>query len=91
MATTVIDIRSGAYFDVFIGRGKGSILGNRFEIGKDGSRLQVIAKFRVYFHERMAYDPAYKAKVLSLKDKVCGCYCKPRACHGDVYVEYLDD
>ena len=90
MTTKVVNIKTGAYFDVFIGRGRDSILGNPFKIGIDGNRQQVIEKFRVYFHERIAHDMLFKAKVLSLKDMIVGCYCKPEPCHGDVYVEYLD-
>src|SRR5687768_14673015 len=26
-----------------------------------------------------------------LKDKRLGCHCKPLSCHGDIYVELLDD
>ncbi len=88
--TKVINVRSGTRFDVFIGRGRTSILGNPFRIGVDGDRPQVIEKFRVYFKERMERDPEYKARVLSLKGKVIGCYCSPAPCHSDVYVEYLD-
>ncbi len=51
---------------------------------------EVIELFRSYFYKRIATDLIYKEKVMSLKGKVCGCHCKPKPCHGDVYVEYLD-
>jgi hypothetical protein len=31
-----------------------------------------------------------QADLHELKDKRLGCYCKPLACHGDVYVELLN-
>lgn len=46
--------------------------GNPYRIGPDGTREQVIEKFRVYFHDRIKSDAAFKAKVLSLKGKVLG-------------------
>ncbi len=90
MTTRVVNISRGADFDVFIGRGRNAILGNPFKIGIDGNRKQVIELFRSYFYKRIATDSVFKAKVLSLKDKILGCYCKSLACHGDIYVEYLD-
>ena len=90
MTTKVVNVRTGEYFDIFIGRGRDSLLGNPFKIGRDGNRQEVIEKFRPYFYERLERDPEYKAKVLSLKGRVVGCFCKPNPCHGDVYVEYLD-
>ena len=90
MTTTVVNISRGADFNVFIGRGRNDILGNPFKIGVHGDRKQVIYLFRAYFYLKMATDQTFKAKVLSLKDKILGCYCKPFPCHGDIYVEYLD-
>ena len=65
--------------------GRPSSLGNPFEIGKHGSREEVIEKF-----ERWA---RYSENVMLTIDKlpedaVFGCWCKPKwACHGDVIVK----
>lgn len=91
MATTVINIKTRAYFDVYIGRGRSSVLGNPFKIGRGGDRAEVIAKYREYFYERLGNDPEFKAKILRLKGKVLGCQCKPLDCHGGILVEYLDN
>ena len=84
--SAVVNLRKDR-FDVYIGRG--SIFGNPFRIGEDGSRDQVIAKYRVWFYEKLTTDAIFRAKVEALKDKRLGCYCKPLACHGDVIVAFL--
>ena len=71
-------------YDVYIGRG--SIWGNKYEIGKDGTRKEVIDKYRKYVlnnKELMNLLPF-------LKDKILGCWCKPKACHGDVLQEIIE-
>lgn len=70
-------------FDVFIGRP--SKWGNPFVIGKDGSRTEVIRKYRAW----IVTQPRLMASLPELKDKILGCYCKPLACHGDVLVDLL--
>ena len=73
--------------EVYIGRH--SIFGNPFVIGKDGTREEVIEKYKNYFYDRLEKDIHFKNEVKKLKNKVLGCFCKPLACHGDVIVEYL--
>jgi len=88
--TTVVNIKNGSYFDVFIGRGTVMGYGNPYKVGPDGTREQVIEKYKVYFYKRLETNPEFKTAVLKLKGKVLGCYCKPLLCHGDIIVEYLD-
>lgn len=65
---------------VYIGRP--SKWGNPFVVGKDRTREQVIAQY-----ERWLCDqPALMAALPELRGKVLGCWCAPRACHGDVLV-----
>lgn len=73
--------RNKESFDVLIDRT--SIFGNpHFE----GSRTENIANFRKYFYEnKELQDEAEK-----LRGKRLGCWCKPKACHGDVIVEFLE-
>ncbi len=75
-------------FDHYCGRP--SIFGNPFVIGKDGTRDEVIEKYRVYFYDRIRIDANFRSEVLKLKDKTLGCFCKPLACHLDIIAEYLD-
>ena len=69
--------------EVYIGRT--SIWGNPYVIGKDGSREEVIAKYRDYvFGNRFLLDQLH-----TLRGKDLVCFCKPKACHGDVLVELV--
>lgn len=76
-------------YDVYIGRAvprsglKASEWGNPFVIGKDGTRLEVISKYRLW----LASQPALVERLPELKGKVLGCWCAPEACHGDVLAE----
>ena len=65
-------------------------LGNFFIIGKDGNREEVIAKYKIYFYERLKNDPSFKKLVRKLAGKTLGCWCTPLPCHGDVIIEYLE-
>lgn len=82
--TMVVNIRTAQY-DVYIGRG--SLWGNPFVIGKDGTRKEVIEKYYQYILDR----PVMIAQLYKLKGKRLGCYCKPKACHGDVLVKMIKD
>ena len=71
-------------FDVYIGRP--SKWGNPFSIGKDGTREEVIERYRNWIQSK----PRLLECLPELKDKVLGCWCKPEACHGDVLVELVN-
>ena len=90
-STKVVNLRREPY-DVYIGRASGprGVFGNRFEIGKDGDREEVIRLFRIDFLQRLQFEPGFLDKVVSLEGKRLGCFCKPLPCHGDVYVEFLE-
>jgi hypothetical protein len=68
-------------YDVYIGRP--SKWGNPFEIGKDGTRDDVIRKFR----EWVVKQPDLMASLPELEGKRLGCWCSPQRCHGDVLYE----
>lgn len=65
-------------YDVYIGRP--SKWGNPFAIGRDGTREEVIDKYRTW----LLGQPELLAALPELKGKVLGCWCAPQACHGDV-------
>jgi hypothetical protein len=85
--TTVVNIKTTKRYDEYIGRG--TIYGNPYIIGKDGTREEVIKKYSDYFYKKLRND-WFRNKVLSLKNKSLGCWCKPLKCHGDVIVEYVN-
>jgi len=81
-------------FDVYIGRkGKGhdGYFGNPFRLKHEGERAEILELYRKYFYNRLDTDPEFKSRILGLKDKVLGCFCKPKLCHGDVIVEWLKE
>lgn len=72
-------------FDVYIGRP--SKWGNPFAVGKDGTREEVIHKYKEYILSK----PELLKDLNELRDKVLGCWCKPKACHGDILVLLLEE
>lgn len=77
--------------------GRGSIFGNPYMIGKDGTRDIVIKKYTEWFYEKIQ-ELSFHKSVLNLKDKTLGCYCRPSdgfqgqlLCHGQIIAAYLDD
>ena len=62
---------------------------NPYKIGIDGTRDEVIEKYRKYILEKLNSDTMFKKQLLSLKGKTLGCWCKPEPCHGDVLLEIL--
>lgn len=92
MNTTVVNIRRNEY-DVYIGReghGQDGMFGNPFSAIKDGGRERAIALYRQYFHKRLRVDSEFFSRVEELRGKRLGCFCKPKACHGDIIADYLD-
>jgi len=81
-APIVVNMREDGY-EVYIGRP--SKWGNPFVIGKDGSREEVIAKYREYIMTRKDLLDSLG----ELEGKRLGCFCAPLACHGDVLVELV--
>jgi len=73
------------HYDVYIGRP--SKWGNPFAIGKDGNRQEVIDKYR----EWLLNNDELLLDILELDGKVLGCWCAPKACHGDVIIEVIEE
>ena len=71
-------------YDVYIGRP--SKWGNPFSIGKDGTREEVIEKYREYILNK----PELLKSLPELKGKILGCWCDPKPCHGDVLIELIE-
>lgn len=85
MSTKVIRRTGGAIPNgVFIGRP--SKWGNPFHIGRDGTRAEVIEKYRAWIQTQ----PALLADLHELRGRTLICFCKPLPCHGDVLAELAD-
>lgn len=65
-------------YDVYVGRP--SKWGNPFSISENRTREQAIQAFE----EWIVTQADLMASLPELRGKVLGCWCAPRACHGDV-------
>jgi hypothetical protein len=83
MAITVVN-KYASDFDVYIGRG--SKWGNPFVVGVDGTRKEVID----WYEEHLTNSPELLEALPELLGKRLGCFCKPKACHGDVLKKYAE-
>jgi len=72
-------------YDVYIGRP--SKWGNPFQIGKDGTRDEVIEKYKAWILKQ----PELLNSLSELKDKILGCWCSPKPCHGNVLLELCNE
>lgn len=105
MPTTVVNLKHDEY-DVYIGRaghGQSGYFGNPHTMGGvycheckgHHDRADSIAHFKIDFLKRIESDKEYRRRVLELRNKRLGCFCKQAAyevqCHGDVYKEWLDN
>lgn len=85
----VVDCRVSGY-DIYIGRGLDPLSGepgrwgNPFRIGTDGSREEVIEKYRRHLWAEIQAGRVDVAALAALHAKTLGCWCAPRPCHGEV-------
>lgn len=78
-------VKMPAEHDVYVGRP--SKWGNPFHVGKDGTREQVIARYRTYLEGQ----PGLLAQLPKLRGKVLACWCAPLPCHADVLLSLAND
>jgi hypothetical protein len=66
--------------------GRPSKWGNPFVIGKDGTREEVVRKYRLYAVRKFT-----NSDLEELRGHDLVCWCAPLACHGDVLVELVEE
>ncbi|RLI55218.1 MAG: hypothetical protein DRP09_10410 [Candidatus Thorarchaeota archaeon] len=89
--TIVVNLHKDEY-DVYIGRagrGKVGYFGNPFDVRVFG-REESLRRYEEYFLRRIEEEPVFREKILELRGKRLGCFCKPRKCHGDIIVAWLE-
>jgi len=93
--TRVVNLKKDEY-EVYIGRGGAygnpfsHILSSKADFIVD-SREEAIVIYREWITQKLRNEPALAEDMKrELKGKVLGCYCKPKACHGDVLVEIVE-
>ena len=70
--------------------GRPSILGNPFIIPRDGTREEVVAKYRSWFYDNVDRPDFQAALARAEKATYLVCWCAPELCHLSVIVEYLE-
>lgn len=91
--TTISNISKGEKCDFKCCRG--SVFGNPFEIGRDGTRREVIVKYKKWFYF-LIRSKFIQDQLKLMKGKILGCFCKSldgtgEECHCEVIVDYLDN
>lgn len=87
--------------DVYIGRaghGEDGYFGNPCridhtcpecgEVHRD--RGSTLSCYEIYFRRRMVEDVEFRTRILDLRGRRLLCFCKPKACHGDVIARHLN-
>ncbi len=99
--TTIQNARSFRDEGVYIGRShprfpRGSPLGNPFKEGRDGSRSEVVTRYRSLLRYAWMHGGPAKDELLRLADlyqsgslAALVCWCAPLPCHGDVVLQAL--
>lgn len=65
---------------------------NTFKTGRDGTREEVVEKYKVYILQRLEDGKISREDLRGLLGKNLGCWCKPaRMCRGDILLEILRD
>ncbi len=67
-----------------------SIFANPFKIGKDGTREEVLIKYKDYIISKLENDKSFVNELLLLKGKNLGCWCYPEMCHGNILLELIE-
>lgn len=89
---SVVSVRSFGWLGVeYVGRGRGSVLGNPFVLGRDGDRAQVVQLYRSWLWSEVQRSEGVVwcelvrlAQLAQSGSIVIGCWCSPLPCHGDV-------
>ena len=98
--TRVVNLHKEEY-EVYIGRpgrGVNGDFGNPVVINEmclvcyktHTEKGDTLACYKVYLEARAAADETFRTRLLSLKGRVLGCFCKPKACHGDIIVTWIE-
>lgn len=101
LTTRVVNVRLDPWRSdpasyVYVGRpgkGRDSIFGNPFSVTQHG--IAALAKFRVYFLDRVQKDLDFYDAVMALEGKCLGCFCVDEdglgACHAKTIAAFVDE
>lgn len=82
---------------IYIGRANirkkliSSPFANPFRLSSElaNERTKIVFDYFYHFYSKMKNEPCFLEKVLALRGKTLGCWCKPYICHGDIIVNFL--
>ena len=91
----VLNIRTDTIPSNAVYVGRPSKWGNPFTIGRDGTRLEVIERYRRFIEGELLYQDTYAMSnnpndildISELRGKDLVCWCAPLPCHADVLME----
>ena len=70
--------------DVYIGRARSGQYNKWGNKAKAGTREENIAAYRKQLWEQIDTGEISISELRELRGKKLGCFCKPKACHGDI-------
>ena len=98
--TKIVNIYKDSY-QIYIGRsgrGKDGDYGNPIRVGischicgKTHGKGETLLCYEVYLKNRLSVDEVFRESVKNLNGMVLGCFCKPKPCHGDVLIKYIQE
>ena len=78
--------------------GRGSILGNPFEIDRNHTREKVCSLYEVHFHKQVRNNPNFFNELKRLNEigikqgyLELGCFCVPKQCHVETIKHFLEN
>lgn len=85
--TTVVNVTTiNTHDDDIVRIDAGSDWACPYRVGEDGTRPQVVAKYRTYLQTR----PDLLDRLDELRGRRLACWCPPLPCHGDALVELVE-
>lgn len=96
MGIYVVNKREFGDGGIYVGRGRGSVLGNPFVMESEADRARVIQEYRLWLWEKIKEKSEVFAELVRIKksaeqgDVHLVCWCKPKACHGDVIARCVE-
>lgn len=100
MQTRLVNQRHTDGYDIDIGRADGGTthllntpvgepgwLGNPYALSDGFTWKESIRRYREDFHDRLTNDE-FREAVEGLRGQTLACWCKPKACNGDVVLHY---
>lgn len=98
MTTTAVNVRVQD-FDVYVGRAALRARDPRCHVASEWAnpyRVQesigeTLDRYSDWLDRKLADDPAATGRLLSLRGKRLGCWCKPNPCHADVLIRKIEE